>query len=217
MAHEDRARSLLDRLTAWSPVLLLGSLAALTYWLDAQVQPPAPRRDGSQRHDPDIYVENFRAVELDARGLPLQLVAGKRGVHFGDDQTTEIVEPLLAQTEPGKPAMRITAAKGTLSGDRKEVWFTGNVRATREAESARPGSEASGPVTLTTEYLHVIPGAERATTDKPVTIEEPRGIIRATGLALDNKAKTLKLETSVSGTLQPGAAPAARVPSRSSK
>ena len=36
----DRTKLLLDRLTAWSPVLLLGGLAALTYWLDAQVQAP---------------------------------------------------------------------------------------------------------------------------------------------------------------------------------
>ena len=64
-------------LTAWSPVLLLGGLAALTYWLDAQVQPPAPRRDGSTRHDPDIFVEGFRAVKLDANGRPLQLLAAR--------------------------------------------------------------------------------------------------------------------------------------------
>lgn len=217
MARDDRTRSLLDRLTSWSPVLLLGGLAALTYWLDSQVQPPAPRRDGSQRHDPELYVENFRAVELDARGLPKQLVAGKRAVHFGDDQTTEIVEPLLAQTEAGKPAVRITAARGKLSGDRKDVWFTGNVRASREAGPTSPGSDPAGPVMVTTEYLHVVPDTERVTTDKPVTIEEPRGIIRATGLALDNKAKTLKLESAVSGTLQPGVVPAAGAPVPPSK
>ena len=50
----DRTREIIDRFIAWSPVLLLGALAALTYWLDAQVQlgtatvrshptlPPAP-------------------------------------------------------------------------------------------------------------------------------------------------------------------------------
>jgi lipopolysaccharide export system protein LptC len=91
--RERAGRSLLDRATAWSPVLLLGGLAALTYWLDAQVQPPLPRRDGTERHDPDIYVEGFRAVELDAAGRARQLIAGKRALHYGDDQTTEIVEP----------------------------------------------------------------------------------------------------------------------------
>jgi hypothetical protein len=32
-------RKLIDRVVAWSPVFFLGGLAALTYWLDAQVQP----------------------------------------------------------------------------------------------------------------------------------------------------------------------------------
>ena len=107
-----RTRTLLDRATAWAPVLLLGALAALTYWLDSQVQAPAPRRDGSTRHDPDIYIERFRAVELDAKGRPKQAVSGKRAMHFGDDQTTEVIEPMLSQTEAGKPAFRVSASKG---------------------------------------------------------------------------------------------------------
>ena len=208
MNTEQRTRSFLDRATAWSPVLLLGGLAALTYWLDSQVQPPAPRRDGSERHDPDIYIEGFRAIELDAQGRSRQAVAGKRAMHYGDDQTTEIIAPMLSQTEAGKPAFRVTATTGKLSGDRKEVFFTGNVRAVREAGPTKPGESPAGPVTVTTEYLHVIPDKEIARTDKAVTIEEPRGIIRSVGLELDNKAKTLKLRSGVHGTLQPQALPA---------
>ena len=207
MAREIRARSILDRITAWSPVLLLGSLAALTYWLDSQVQPPIPRRDGSERHDPDIYVDGFRSITLDEKGRPTQVIEGKRALHFGDDQTTEFVDPMLAQTEAGKPAFRITAARGKLSGDRKDVVFTGSVRAVRDAGPIRAGESPTGPVTVTTEYLHVIPDKELATTDKPVTIEEPRGTIHSNGLVLDNKAKTLKLNSAVRGTLQPQALP----------
>jgi lipopolysaccharide export system protein LptC len=200
-------RRILDRFTAWSPVFLLGGLAALTYWLDSQVQPQPPRRDGSERHDPDIYIEGFRAVELDPQGRPKQAVAGKRALHFGDDQTTEVTEPMLSQTEPGKPAFRVTAASGKLSGDRKDVYFVGNVRAVRDAGPTAPGERPAGPVTVITEYLHVVPEKELARTDKAVTIEEPRGIIHSVGLELDNKAKTLKLRSGVRGTLQPQALP----------
>ncbi|MCC7326670.1 MAG: LPS export ABC transporter periplasmic protein LptC [Burkholderiales bacterium] len=182
-------------------------MAALTWWLDAQVQLPEPRRDGSARHDPDIFADGFRAVSLDAHGHPTQAIAGRRALHFADDQTTEVIEPMLSQTAAGKPPMRITAARAVLSGDRKEVTFIGAVRAVREAAPATPGADATGQVTLTTEYLHVIPGRELARTDKAVTIDEPRGIIRSVGLELDNKAKTLKLHSSVSGTLQPQALP----------
>ncbi|HTP99642.1 MAG TPA: LPS export ABC transporter periplasmic protein LptC [Casimicrobiaceae bacterium] len=212
MAREKTTRTLLDRATAWSPVLLLGGLAALTYWLDSQVQPPPPRYDGSERHDPDIFIEGFRAVELDPQGRPRQAVAGTRAIHFGDDQTTEITDPLLSQTEEGKPEFRITAKSGRLSGDRKEVSFTGNVRAVREAGPTVPGESPAGPVTMTTEFLHVVPDKEFAQTDKAVTIEEPRGIIHSVGLTLDNKAKTLKLRSGVNGTLQPQALPAQALP-----
>ena len=37
-----RKATLIDRLVSWSPVFLLGGLAALTYWLDAQVQSKGP-------------------------------------------------------------------------------------------------------------------------------------------------------------------------------
>ena len=62
MTRAANPRSFLDRITSWSPALLLGALAALTYWLDAQVQEPPPRRDGSQRHDPDLFVGSVRCV-----------------------------------------------------------------------------------------------------------------------------------------------------------
>jgi hypothetical protein len=61
-------RTQIDRLIAWSPVALLGALAVLTYWLNAQVQVIGPAFDGSGRHDPDLYIENVKAVSLDAQG-----------------------------------------------------------------------------------------------------------------------------------------------------
>jgi len=67
-------------------------------------------------------------------------------------------------------------------------------------------------VTVTTEFLHVVPDKELARTDKAVTIEEPRGIIHSVGLELDNKARTLKLHSGVNGTLQPQSLPAQAVP-----
>lgn len=207
MSRAANPRTFLDRITMWSPALLLGALAALTFWLDSQVEQPVPRRDGSQRHDPDTFVEGFRAVTLDANGKVIQSISGKRAQHFPDDQTTEIDDPVLAQTEAGKPAFRISAKHARITGNRDEVFFEGTVRATREAGPATPGEKPTGPILVTTEYLHVIPGKDIARTDKAVTIEEPRGIIEAVGLELDNKAKTLKLKSAVRGTLQPQALP----------
>jgi lipopolysaccharide export system protein LptC len=206
----NEGRHLLDRLTAWSPVLLLGSLAALTYWLDAQIAAPPARRDGSSRHDPDLYVERFRALSFAADGQVSQSLSADRAQHYPDDDSIEFSHPAIVTTEPGHPRLAVNADQATVAGDRETIAFSGNVRAVRDAMPATPKAGAakasdgpSGPVTITTEYLRVRPKQGRADTPRAVTIEEPRGIIQAVGMEFDNQAKTLKLRSGVRGTLQP--------------
>ena len=202
----DRTRAWLDRLVAWSPVLLLGALAALTYWLDAQVQPPTERRDGSSRHDPDLFLADFRAVTFDASGKPREALSAQGAEHFPDDDSAELAQPRLSLTEPGRPTLTISADRGRIAGDREHGDFTGHVRVERDADpTPATGGEPSGPVTLTTDLLHVFTKEQRVQTDSAVTIEEPRGIIRGRGLEFDNKAKRVRITSHVSGTLQPQA------------
>lgn len=202
-------RARLDRLVAWSPVLLLGSLAALTYWLDAQVQPTAARRDGATRHDPDLYIENFGAVSFDASGRVLQSLAAKRAQHYPDDDSVDLVAPSLALTDPGKPRLAVTADAGTVSGNRETITLRGNVRATRDAPASKApaGGTPAGPATFSADVLRIVPKLSRAETDGPVTIEEPRGIIHGVGMVFDNESHTFKLKSAVRGTLQPRPAP----------
>ena len=204
----DHTRAFFDRLVAWSPVLLLGGLAALTYWLDAQVQGPPERRDGSTRHDPDVFLENFRAITFDANGKPRETLAASRAEHFPDDDSAEVVAPQLTLTETGRPTVTVVANKARLTGDREDGYFEGAVKVHRDAEAPEPGNEhPAGPVTLTTEFLHVVPKDYKVDSDQAVTIEEPRGIIRGRGFAFDNKAKTVNLHSNVSGTFQPSTPP----------
>jgi lipopolysaccharide export system protein LptC len=194
----------IDRFVSWSPILLLGGLAALTYWLDAQVAPSAARNNGASRHDPDLYIENFKGVTFDADGRILQSLSATRAQHFPDDDSVDLVLPSLTLTDPGKPRLAITADAGTVSGNREIVTLRGNVRAMRDAVAPKTRDGApTGPATFKTEMLRVIPKLSRAETDRPVTIEEPRGIIRGVGMIMDNEAHTIKLKSAVSGTLQP--------------
>lgn len=196
------SRRTLDRVVAWLPILLLAGLAALTWWLDAQVQDADQRRDGSTRHDPDLFARGVRGVELDEQGRAVQTLAASRARHFPDDRTIEFDDPRFLLTQPDRPAFSVRADRARVTGDRERAFFEGNVKATREADKG-PGGDGSGPVSLTTEFLEVVPRQNRATTDKPVTITEGRGIIRATGLTLDNEAKTATLRAQVQGTIEP--------------
>ena len=200
----DRTREIIDRFVAWSPVLLLGALAALTYWLDAQVTTPTARRDGSTRHDPDLFLQDFKAITFDAKGNALETLSAARAEHFPDDESAELTKPRLSLADPGRPTLTVTADHGRIDGDRNSGDFSGNVRVERAAD-AKPTADGrpSGPVTVTTRALHVTTKEQHVETDQPVTIEDARGIIRGKGLTYDNKAKTLKLKSEVSGTFQP--------------
>ncbi len=194
------SRRALDRVIAWMPILLLAGLAALTWWLDAQVQDGGGPRDGNARHDPDLFVQGVRGVELDAEGRAVQTLAASRARHYPDDGTVEFDDPRFRLTQPGRPVFEVQADRARVSGDREHAYFEGDVKAARAGE---PGAEGAGPVTLSTEFLHVVPKENRASTDRPVTITEPRGIIHATGLVLDNEARTAKLRSDVRGTFAP--------------
>ena len=201
-------RPRVDRLVAWSPVLLLGCLAALTYWLDAQVQTSGRRDDGSSRHDPDLYIERFSAVSFDVDGRVRQMLAATRAEHFPDDGSVELIAPSLELTDPGKPRLTVTADGGTVTGDREIGHFArpgpGHARC-RARHRARQEPGRGGDVRHRNPARHSKGGAGR---DRPlVTIEEPRGIIQGVGMALDNNARTVRLKSAVRGTLQPNLLP----------
>ncbi|HKW81193.1 MAG TPA: LPS export ABC transporter periplasmic protein LptC [Casimicrobiaceae bacterium] len=193
---------LTDRIIGWSPALLLGALAAMTYWLNTQVQPPPPKFDGSGRHDPDVYLENFKAENLDDQGRVHQALMAHAARHFPDDDSTELDAPQITFNDPGKPRLTVTADHATISGDREHVDFIGHVKGVRDASS---DTAHDGPTTISSEYLRVLPKDDRIVTDKPVTITDPRGIINATGMEYDNKTKTVKLRSRVSGRFEPEA------------
>ena len=111
---------------------------------------------------------------------------------------------MIAFTDPGKPRLDVAADRAIVTGDREHVYLEGHVKAVREATSA---DRRDRPITVTSEYLHVIPKEDRIVTDRPVTITDPRGTVNATGLELDNKAKTVKFKSHLRGQLQPQSHP----------
>jgi lipopolysaccharide export system protein LptC len=189
-----------DRLIAWSPVLLLGSFAALTYWLNAQIQVGPQKFDGSGRHDADLYIENFKAESLDAQGRVHQALTARIARHYPDDDTTEFEAPLITFSDLDKPRLTVTADRAVVTGDREHAYFYGNVKGVRDATKADAND---GPIVMTSEYLHVLPKEDRVMTDKAVTIRDPRGIINAVGMEFDNRSKKVKFRSHVSGQLQP--------------
>lgn len=182
-----------DRLAAWFPVLLLALLAGLVYWLNNQVQqaslPPKERSTS-----PDYFLENFTGSKFGEDGKLRQVLTAGRLLHFFEQDLTQIDSPRYQLTEPERPAFTISAAQSLVKGDGKDIYFYRQVKAVQAGRTAN-----NGPTTLTTEYLHVVPELERASTDRAIFIESSQAQVRAVGMTLNNKTGEIMLHDQVEG------------------
>jgi lipopolysaccharide export system protein LptC len=176
------------RPTSWLPLAVLALLVGLTLWLNQLVQPAVARADGSLRHDPDLIVENFRARKLGEDGQVLYTLVAKKMVHYPDDDSALLESLTLEAFEPKQPKMTITADHGRLEQGGDRVLIEGNVVVLRDADAKDP------PVRLDTDKLLVLPDEGLARTSSEVTMNSTTSHAVATGLEIDNKARTLKLE-----------------------
>lgn len=183
-----------ERLTTWMPLLLLAFLAALTFWLDRAVQPPALTRDVAARHDPDYVVEKLTALRMDPAGRVRQTLYAEKMTHYPDDDTTFLERPRLVAHNVGKAPVTISSREALVSGDGESVHFRHDVRVVRA-----PFQNASEMV-MTTSYLNVIPDQDIARTDQPVRITDANTVVDAVGLELNSDTRVLKLQSRVRGT-----------------
>ena len=187
---------------AWSgstfPLILLGTLAGLTYWLKQAVELPVEGRpDGKLRHDPDMIIEKFRAATVDAQGKPLHYFEAEKLVHYPDDDTSEILRPRLRYTPSGQSEMRISAEKGHTKGKQDEVQLTEQVRVER-----LPTRETQGWVATMAE-LTAYPDAGLAKSDSPYVVTQGAAQLEGIGFHADKNAQILELHQKVRGTFPP--------------
>lgn len=194
------------RSAIWFLLLLLALLAALTMWADHVVQPPAPKRDGSSRHDPDYKLSNFHTLKTDLAGNPRYMLAATEMVHYPDDDSTTLVRPRFTQYSATKPVTQIEGSRGLVTSDGENVYFMDNVKVVRGATAQK------GEMTVLTNYLHIIPDQDLAMTDRQVSIlQAPGTVVTAIGMEYNKKLGIVKLFKRVRAHyVNPNPKPAAR-------
>ena len=176
------------RPTSWLPLAVLALLVGLTLWLNQLVQAPVARADGSMRHDPDLIVESFSARKLGDDGRVLYTLEARKMVHYPDDDSALLESLTLQAYEPRQPKMTITADHGRLEQGGERVWIEGNVVIVRDADQKTEAAR------LMTDKLLVLPDEGKARTTSEVRMESASAHATASGLELDNQARTLKLD-----------------------
>jgi len=175
------------------PLLLIGVLAALTFWLQRISEPPALDLSGRDRHDPDFIVDTFTVRRFDTQGELQHTLAATRMQHYPDDDTTMVTAPHV--TFHGTPPTLLTAEQALVSKDAKAVRLERNVLLVRSAANGGLSTEVA------TARLDVLPDLETASTNLPVTITQGRSVVTGSGLLADNKSMLTTLRGPVRGTI----------------
>lgn len=177
------------------PLVLLGLLAGLTYWLEKATTAHEASRRANARHDPDYMVEHFTVQRFNESGRQVQFLTADRMVHFPDDNVTEVDRPdLKVYTEDN--STHVTADHATLNQDGKEVRLKGNVHV------VRPGTASAPTTVIDTPALTVYPDDDRAVGAAPVAITRGRDIINGSGIDYRGKEQTVQLAGRVHGTFK---------------
>lgn len=175
------------------PLILLGLLAALSFWLERAVDLPEGRRDGRLRHDPDTYVSNFTVRRLDAGGVLKYHLVAPHMQHYGDDDSSLVSKPTLTSFRPDAPEVVLSGDQAVVTSKGEVVHLWGNVVARRAPDGQRPEMVARMP------DLTVRPDDGIGFTDSPVEITQGESWIKGTGMFLDNNVSTLTLKSRVTG------------------
>jgi len=183
---------MINRALSLLPMLLVGLLAGLTFWLNEAVQPEAVISK-TARHDPDYMVDHLTAKRLDGKGNTKHTLYAERLVHYPDDDSTYLNSPRFITT--GSPAtLTVTARTATVASKGEQVNFETNVRAVRSAY----GNQSE--LVLSTESLQVNPDEKIAHTHQAVTVSNEHTIARSIGLKLDYANHILTFISAFRGT-----------------
>ncbi len=192
------------RLQSALPLLMLGVLALVTYWLVQNspiLQDPAAQVPKSTK--PDAYFHHFKLVGLDENGQWQIQITGQRAWHREDLQAYEFEQPRMLQQDVKTGNLtRISAERARTNEDGTQVQLFGQAQIQREARVDAQGKKQEA-FEIRSEYLMLDDRRQVLETHLPVTLKKGATEIsaeRLRALQLDGK---LELEGRVRGTLAP--------------
>jgi LPS export ABC transporter protein LptC len=186
-----------ERITAIIAILLLATLAGVTYWF-SQVGRYGNLANPVSREGPDFIVNGVPLTQFDALGRPTNRLFAERMTHFALDDRAELQRPRYVSLRPDQPQLEARSQLAVVQGSGERVVMTGDVVITR----AR-GPDGDPPMRLATEKLVALPDLEQFSTDAEVEMDRGGSVIRSVGMDYDNIKRVVKFHSKVRGTMQP--------------
>lgn len=191
-------RRLIDRLSLYLPLILMGFLALGSWWL-VRSMPSIIYADENKpvRKEPDYRLENFSVKSFDKTGRMTREVMGDKGRHYPDVDEMHIDHVrVYAQSDNGVK-INAKANTGVATGDGERVTLLGQAVAIRAADANAPRMELRG------QHLVALVKEEKLLSSDPVEITRDKDVFNALTMNFNSKSGEYLLDGRVRGVLAP--------------
>ena len=187
---------ILEALSSYLPMLLMGLLALGSWWLVKNTPlPAAPRAAAPARHEPDYTMQRFSVLRFTPDGALRAQIDGETLRHYPDTDTFEIERPQVEGHSRDGGVTLASARRAISNADASEVQLLGDARVT--SSPATPGGEG---LSFRGEFLHAFLKAEQLRSHQPVTVARGGTVIRADSFEYDHLQRTVSMKGRVRAT-----------------
>ncbi|MBL8303432.1 MAG: LPS export ABC transporter periplasmic protein LptC [Ideonella sp.] len=189
---------LVELVSAYLPLLLMGLLALGTWWLVKNS--PSFETEGADkplRHEPDYTMARFSVERFTREGRLRVRIEGDEMRHYPDTDTVEVDNPRIRSFAPDGRATIATARRAISNGDGSEVQLLGGAQVVREAAANEAATEFRG------EFLHAFFNTEELRSHLPVTLRRGNTELRADTLDYHHRDRRVQLKGRVRATFPP--------------
>jgi lipopolysaccharide export system protein LptC len=174
----------------WRVGAMIGAavlLALGSFWLVEVINRGEFGVNNVSKTEPDYIVEGFSVVKMGPDGKPRYIVAGDRLTHHPDNDTADVLRPVVQSLSAPLPPMTMTSATGRIDQVKNIVDMAGNVVV------ERPASPQGPHLRLKTEALTILTDEDKVRTDLPVEMLQGGTVVTAVGMMADRAASQVDL------------------------
>ena len=205
-------QSILRTVLRLMPLILMGSLTLVTFWLVKKSSPTENSVVERVRlHEPNYTITDGALSALNETGSTKYRVLGNKLIHYDDDSSMDIETPRMRLFQPDKAPVTVKADKGHVDGDISIMDLMDNAEIYRPPQAATATEPAKPYMLARSTFFKVLINDDVIKTNTPITLEQGMSVIRSTdGGVFNNIEQSMVLSGQVKGRierLQPGAQP----------
>jgi len=187
-----------------TPLILMGALTLLTFWLVQKNTPPEKSTIERVRlHEPDYTIKNGALSALNELGNTKYRILGNKVTHYDDDASIDILTPRMRLFQADKAPVTVKSDTGHLDGDLTILDLFDNASIFRPAQAASASQPATLRMLASSSYFKVLINDDIIETNRPITLEQGMSIMNSTeGGIFNNVEQSMVLTGQVKGRIE---------------